>query len=180
MRLFASLLVLASLLLPYVAMADLATSTSFKIKRGLIDVGSGHATSTSYEAEGSVGQPATGISTSTSFILKGGFLYFSTTSQATSAPPAAPPAPPPSVTIPGAGGFILPPSALPPELIPPLSPEAISLCDFNGDGRCNLIDLSIMLFYYDKFGPQIVRYDFNRSSRVDFPDVSILMFYWTG
>ncbi len=66
---------------------------------------------------------------------------------------------------------------LPPR--PPTPPEIIKKCDFNLDSRCNLVDLSIMLYYWNQTGPQIARYDLNNNAIIDFPDVSILMYYWT-
>jgi hypothetical protein len=66
---------------------------------------------------------------------------------------------------------------LPPR--PPPPPEIVKKCDFNRDNRCNLIDLSIMLFYWEQAGGRIARYDLNNNGIVDFPDVSVLMYYWT-
>ena len=58
--------------------------------------------------------------------------------------------------------------------------EVVALCDFNEDSRCNIIDLSILLFFYERSGPEIARYDLNQNNAVDFPDISVMMFYWTG
>jgi hypothetical protein len=52
--------------------------------------------------------------------------------------------------------------------------------DFNGDGRINIIDLSILLYHYDETGKNLGCYDLNKNEVVDFPDLSILMFYWTN
>jgi len=52
--------------------------------------------------------------------------------------------------------------------------------DLNGDGLVDIVDLSILLYYYEQIGTSIWRYDFNGSGEVDFPDVSVMMFYWTG
>lgn len=73
---------------------------------------------------------------------------------------------------------------LPPELEPLVPPtpcdnEVIQRIDLNYDCKVDLIDLSILLYYYEQTGPGIARYDFNENSLVDFPDVSIMMFYWT-
>ena len=60
-------------------------------------------------------------------------------------------------------------------------PEKIlKLIDFNDDGRCDIIDLSILLFYYDQSGPTVKRYDLNNNGVVNFIDVSVLLYYWTG
>ena len=49
--------------------------------------------------------------------------------------------------------------------------------DLNGDGRVNLVDFSILLFYWstdDECADQ------NKDGTVDLIDFSIMMFYWTG
>lgn len=103
---------------------------------------------------------------------------------ATSTPPSGG-----QITVPAGGGGLLFPFKLP-QLIKPKSEEKkpVSPCDditlqkvdLNGDCLVDLVDLSILLFYYDKSGPEISRYDFNNNNIVDFPDVSVMMFYWTG
>ncbi|RME60679.1 hypothetical protein D6779_01750 [Candidatus Parcubacteria bacterium] len=62
---------------------------------------------------------------------------------------------------------------------PVVRPDILIRCDFNGDRVCNIIDLSILLFYYGKSGSQVAVYDLDGSGKVDFPDISILMFYWS-
>jgi hypothetical protein len=52
--------------------------------------------------------------------------------------------------------------------------------DFNVDGRVNIIDLSIMLFWFKKTIPTGFFADLNRDGIVDITDFSILAFYWTG
>lgn len=94
----------------------------------------------------------------------------------TAAEAAAPPSPPsPPATISGGISIIVEPPLV---KRPPI--EILNICDFNGDNACNIIDLSIQLFYYGEEGSEISRYDLNGSNRVDFPDISILLFYWTG
>jgi hypothetical protein len=52
-------------------------------------------------------------------------------------------------------------------------------CDLNNDGRVNILDFSIMAFWYKRFGfPQKV--DLNSDSRVNLTDLSILAYCWTG
>ena len=48
--------------------------------------------------------------------------------------------------------------------------------DLNGDGKVNLVDLSILLFHLGKFN---VEYDCNSDNKVDFIDISIMFYYWT-
>ena len=49
--------------------------------------------------------------------------------------------------------------------------------DLNGDGRVNLTDFSILLFYW---GTDNECADQDQSGNVDLVDFSIMMFYWTG
>ncbi|MEK7723487.1 MAG: ankyrin repeat domain-containing protein, partial [Acidobacteriota bacterium] len=42
--------------------------------------------------------------------------------------------------------------------------------DFNGDGSCNIIDFSIMLFYMDKPMSIASRYDLNNDAKIDIVD----------
>ncbi len=49
--------------------------------------------------------------------------------------------------------------------------------DLNGDGRVNLIDFSILLFYWNTNNECA---DQDNSGNVDLIDFSIMMFYWTG
>ena len=52
--------------------------------------------------------------------------------------------------------------------------------DFNGDGRVNIVDVSIMIFWYKKTVPAGFFSDLNNDGIVDIADFSILVFYWTG
>jgi hypothetical protein len=52
-------------------------------------------------------------------------------------------------------------------------------CDINNDGRVNLLDFSIMAFWYKRTGFP-TKVDLNADNRVDLSDVSILAFCWTG
>lgn len=61
-----------------------------------------------------------------------------------------------------------------------LLPPALRTADFNGEGRVDIIDLSILLYYYHRSDSAALRYDLNGDGIVNFPDVSILMYYWTG
>lgn len=54
-----------------------------------------------------------------------------------------------------------------------VSPRA----DFNRDGRTNLIDFSIMLYWWGKYNPAC---DMNQDGIVNLTDFSILMYYWSG
>lgn len=52
--------------------------------------------------------------------------------------------------------------------------------DLNCDGRINLTDFSIMLFYWQQANPANARADINQSGLVDLTDFSIMLFDWTG
>ena len=69
----------------------------------------------------------------------------------------------------------------------PYTPTISTYCDaeakigdFNCDGRVDLVDLSIFLYYYGRSDAGAARYDLNRDGTVDFPDISIMMYHWTG
>ena len=49
--------------------------------------------------------------------------------------------------------------------------------DLNHDGKVNLADFSIMLFYWGTSTPLA---DLNGDGKVDLRDMSILLYYWTG
>lgn len=51
--------------------------------------------------------------------------------------------------------------------------------DLNQDGRLNIIDFSIMAFWYKRPNPPIAA-DLNGDGKVDLVDLSILAFNWTG
>ena len=86
---------------------------------------------------------------------------------------------PPTVTLTGGGG---PPatSTLPGKPQPPCDNLALQRVDLNADCRVDIIDLSILLFYFNESGSRIARYDLSSNGIVDLPDVSVLMYYWTG
>jgi len=52
--------------------------------------------------------------------------------------------------------------------------------DLNCDGRVNLQDFSILLFFWKQTNPSNPRADINGSGQVTIQDLSILLFWWTG
>ncbi len=81
----------------------------------------------------------------------------------------------------GGAGYYAPPAGTSTlRTAPPLLPPAFQAADFNGDNRIDIVDLSILLYYYWRSDAAALRYDLNHDGVVDFPDVSILMYYWTG
>ena len=63
-----------------------------------------------------------------------------------------------------------------PEPIPPV-PGFCSGADFNQDGKVNLIDFSIMLYWWEGDNDCI---DLNNTGKIDLTDFSILLYWWTG
>jgi len=58
-------------------------------------------------------------------------------------------------------------------------PKTISKGDINGDRRVNLVDFSVMAYWYKRASPPLSA-DFNDDGKVDLVDFSILAFNWTG
>ncbi len=54
----------------------------------------------------------------------------------------------------------------------------LRIADFNGDGRVDILDLSILLYYIDQGDNAYSRFDLNQDGVLDFKDVSILFYYW--
>ena len=61
--------------------------------------------------------------------------------------------------------------------------SAISLigarCDLNNDSRVNLLDFSIMAYWYKRLGFPM-KVDLNSDGRINLTDLSILAYCWTG
>ncbi len=55
----------------------------------------------------------------------------------------------------------------------------LKIADFNNDGRIDILDLSILLYYLDLGGYGHTVYDLNDDGAVDFSDISILFYYWS-
>lgn len=51
--------------------------------------------------------------------------------------------------------------------------------DFNNDGRVNLTDFSIILYWYNRPSPPLL-VDMDSNGKVNLTDFSIFVFYWTG
>jgi hypothetical protein len=59
------------------------------------------------------------------------------------------------------------------------SSSSTNRCDLNGDTRVNLIDFSIMAFWYKRSGFP-AKVDFNADGKINLTDLSILAYCWTG
>src|SRR3989344_390915 len=68
--------------------------------------------------------------------------------------------------------------------LPALRPAAPAACnkngDINNDGRVNIIDFSIMLFFWNQRSPKNPCADINGDGIVNLFDFSIMLFWWTG
>ena len=52
--------------------------------------------------------------------------------------------------------------------------------DLNCDGRVNIIDFSIMAYWYNKKTTPPTKIDLNGDGKITLIDFSIMAFYWTG
>lgn len=184
------------------------TSTNFKVLDPVIDIGAGpRAATTSFTNLTAIGQPAIGRSNSPTWTLLSGFLYFSEpVPTPTPVPtPAPPPPPPPSE---GGGPLeppityfppifppivpIIPPIAIPPLFPPPFIPAPpvippgcvpgegrISRADLNCDGRVNLVDFSVFLYFLPRPVDVSRLADINKDKAVDLVDLSVMFSEWT-
>jgi hypothetical protein len=75
-------------------------------------------------------------------------------------------------------GIILLPN---PELsnFPGAGIECLLVADFNNDCKVNLIDFSILKYWYQKNNPPS-GVDLNKDKKIDIVDFSIMAYYWTG
>ncbi len=63
-------------------------------------------------------------------------------------------------------------------ILPPLSPGKCKIADFNCDRYVNVPDLSMLLYYYDKTGPNIKPFDLKRDDVINLRDISVVFHYW--
>lgn len=64
--------------------------------------------------------------------------------------------------------------------LPILPPAQLASCvDYNNDQRINLIDFSILLFWFEKENPPR-SIDCDGNNQINIKDFSLLMYYWTG
>lgn len=57
-------------------------------------------------------------------------------------------------------------------------PPILQVVDFNNDGKVNILDLSILLYFFNNLSSTPNIYDLNKDGKIGFPDVSVLFFYW--
>jgi len=57
------------------------------------------------------------------------------------------------------------------------APEIVRSADLNRDDKVNLIDFSILLYWWGKENPSV---DLNQDGLVNLSDFSIMLYYWTG
>jgi hypothetical protein len=61
----------------------------------------------------------------------------------------------------------------------PVANTAPAKGDFNGDGKVNLIDFSILAYWYGRPNPP-AEFDLNGDGKINLIDFSTLAYYWTG
>jgi hypothetical protein len=151
----------------------LANITDYEV--GVSTVAGGPYT---YESVGNVLTfTKTGLTGGTTYYFRvralAGTLPLAKSEEVSATPTGAAPTPTPSG---GGGGVTVTaiPSLKPADVI-----RILKLADFNGDGKVNMIDFSILLFYFDKPMSIASRYDLNNDEVIDIIDISILLFYWT-
>jgi hypothetical protein len=142
------------------ALASDLSSPSFIIRDPVIGSGGGYASSGTFKLFNSQDSVFTGFNTSGSFIGEYGFLYFPGTSPT--------PTPTPTPTPSGGGGGIR-----------TVTTACGNIADFNCDGRVDLLDLSIFLFYIDEPGTPPAVYDLNSDGVLNLKDISIIFYYWS-
>lgn len=64
-------------------------------------------------------------------------------------------------------------------LAPKITEERVLKGDINNEGRVNLIDFSIVAYWYKRPLPP-AKVDLNSDGKIDLADFSILAYYWTG
>src|SRR3989344_664893 len=62
---------------------------------------------------------------------------------------------------------------------PSIPPSQQMLGDLSGDGRVDLIDFSILIFWFERPNPPS-HVDLNGDGKADLVDFSIMAYYWTG
>jgi hypothetical protein len=63
--------------------------------------------------------------------------------------------------------------------IPPDECTGKSIADLNCDGSVDLVDFSILMFYWESTNPANPRADINTDGTVNMIDFSIMMYYWS-
>ncbi|OGZ05304.1 MAG: hypothetical protein A3C13_04760 [Candidatus Lloydbacteria bacterium RIFCSPHIGHO2_02_FULL_50_11] len=115
-----------------------------------------------------------------------------TSTEVSATPVASTPSPTPAPG--GGGGIVYPPGVTPPFTTPPTFPprfppiilppfteppigDCSSVADLNCDGYVDIIDFSIMYYWFDKKDPP-ARIDLAKDGKVDLADFSVMAYYW--
>ncbi len=62
---------------------------------------------------------------------------------------------------------------------PVVPPSTFAITDLNRDGKVNLTDFSILMFYWQQRNPGNAETDINQDNVVDIIDISIMLYQWT-
>jgi hypothetical protein len=52
--------------------------------------------------------------------------------------------------------------------------------DLNKDGKINIVDFSILMYFWNQTNPSNPCADINKDGIVNLTDFSIMLFWWTG
>jgi hypothetical protein len=137
------------------------TGSNFIIRDPVIGSGGGYASSGSFKLFQSIDPTLIGVGSSALYVGHYGFLYFPEPDDDVVVPPG-----------PGGGGGG--------------ADEGIKydlrcnglIADLNCDGKVNLFDLSILLYYMKHPGSFDAFHDLNKDGKIDLADISVLFYYW--
>lgn len=158
---------------------------------GGYNVGQGTASSGPYTYTST----GSGLSSTRSGLTNGTTYYFvvrpedafgnsvATSSEVSATPVAAAETPTPSGGGGGPLGLIVNiarPLRVVPEVISPHEKRraGLEIADLGKDGKVDLADLSVFLYYFGKPAKESKRIDLNRDGKVNLVDISILFYYW--
>jgi hypothetical protein len=134
------------------------------------------SSSSSFRLAGAIGDIAIGSSSAASFGLQAGFLSFQLNSTPTPTPTPLPTPTPeqPTTSSSGGGGGI--PASLPTQSPVPSCPKS---ADLNTDGRVDLVDFSMLAFWWGQPIASTEPSDLNCDGQITLADFSIMQFFAT-
>src|SRR3989344_7253521 len=153
------------------------SSTSFTIQGSNVKQGSVFSTSSNFQLWSSVGEISIGSATTSNFVINAGFLYVpsvllnqsdedSEDQDGSSEDSTV------TIIVAGGGGITIP-------LPRAKSSDGFIASDFNSDGKVDISDLSILLYYFGRpYSGAMERFDLSRDRKIDIFDISILLYYW--
>ncbi len=144
------------------ALASDLTGSSFIIRDPVIGAGGGYASSGSFSLFQSLDPTLIGVGSSGLFVGHFGFLYF---------PPLEDIITPPEGGGGGGGGGGI-------RVDYPPYIGSCRIADLNCDGRVDIYDFSILLYYLKNQGSFEAIHDLKPDGKIDLSDISIMFYYW--